>query len=176
VFPLTMLKGNLAKISTTPKFSFITPNLCDDGHDTNCAGPDALGSKAGGYVSVDHWLSVWIPRIEQSAAFKKNGLIVITTDEAESSDATSCCNEQPGPNSPSPGIRGPGGGRTGALVIGKCVKAGAKVITPYNHYSLLRSLEDLFGVIHGGSDGKGHLGYAGASGLKPFGKDVFPTC
>jgi hypothetical protein len=176
VFPLTMLKGNLAKVSTTPKFSFITPNLCDDGHDTNCAGPDALGSKAGGYVSVDHWLSVWIPRIEQSAAFKKNGLIVITTDEAESSDATSCCNEQPGPNSPSPGIRGPGGGRTGALVIGKCVKAGAKVNTPYNHYSLLRSLEDLFGVIHGGSDGKGHLGYAGASGLKPFGKDVFPTC
>jgi phosphatidylinositol-3-phosphatase len=37
--------------------------------------------------------------------------------------------------------------------------------TPYNHYSLLRSVEDLFGL--------GHLGYAGQDGLKAFGADVF---
>ena len=176
VFPLTTLTSNLTSLTSTPKFSFITPNLCDDGHDTNCAGPDAKGSKAGGLVSIDHFLSVWVPRIKQSAAFKKNGIIIITTDEASSSDTSSCCNEQAGPNDPQPGIQGPGGGRTGTLVIGKCVAAGKKDATPYNHYSLLRTLEDLFGITTGGSDKRGHLGFAGASGLKSFGKDVFPNC
>jgi len=176
VVPLTKLKTDLKQTSTTRRFSFITPNLCNDGHDTNCAGPDAKGSKAGGLVSIDHFLSVWVPLIKQSPAFKKNGLLIITTDEATTSDSSSCCNEQPGPTDPQPGIRGPGGGRIGTLVIGHCVGAGRKVKTPYNHYSLLRSLENLFGIHHGGSDGKGHLGYAGAKGLKAFGSDVFNKC
>jgi len=37
--------------------------------------------------------------------------------------------------------------------------------TPYNHYSLLRSVEDLFRL--------DHLGYAGQAGLVPFGSDVY---
>jgi hypothetical protein len=37
--------------------------------------------------------------------------------------------------------------------------------TAYNHFSMLRSMEDLFGV--------GHLGYAAQSGLRPFGSDVY---
>jgi hypothetical protein len=176
VVPLTALRSDLQRVSTTPRFSFITPNLCDDGHDTNCKGKDVKGSTAGGLVSIDHFLSVWVPRIKQSPAFQRDGLLIITTDEASTSDATSCCNEQPGPNDPQPGIHGPGGGRTGALVIGHCVGGGRKVTTPYNHYSLLRTLEDLFGVRTGGTDGKGHLGYAAASGLKPFGRDVFNKC
>jgi hypothetical protein len=176
VVPLTRLTNDLKQVSTTKRFSFITPNLCDDGHDTNCKGKDATGSKAGGLVSIDHFLSVWVPRIKQSPAFKRDGLLIITTDEASTSDATACCNEQPGPSDPNPGISGPGGGRTGTLVIGHCVGAGRKVKTPYNHYSLLRSLENLFGIHKGGADGKGHLGYAGAKGLKAFGSDVFNKC
>jgi hypothetical protein len=43
----------------------------------------------------------------------------------------------------------------------------------YNHYSALRSFEDLLGVWKGGSDGFGHLGFAGQPGLAPFGRDVF---
>jgi hypothetical protein len=43
----------------------------------------------------------------------------------------------------------------------------------YNHYSALRSYEDLLGIKHGGIDGFGHLGFAGAPGLAPFGPDVF---
>ena len=38
---------------------------------------------------------------------------------------------------------------------------------------MLRSIEDLLGVTTGGSDSQGHLGYAGAADLKPFGADVF---
>ena len=46
-----------------------------------------------------------------------------------------------------PGITGPGGGRIGALVIAPgFVKPGTTTSRPYNHYSLLASLEDVFGL------------------------------
>jgi hypothetical protein len=177
VTPLPQLARDLKSVRTTPSFSFITPNLCDDGHDAPCKGKDAKGSNAGGLTSIDHFLSVWVPRIEASPAFKKDGLLVITTDEANvTSDASACCGELPGPNSPMPGIYGQGGGRIGTLLLGRCIAHGKKVSTDYNHYSLLRSFEDLFGIRSGGSDGRGHLGYAGASGLTAFGRDVFSAC
>jgi hypothetical protein len=177
VGPLTALTADLGSTRTTANFSFITPNLCNDGHDAPCVGSDATGSHAGGLASIDHFLSVWVPRIEKSPAFRKDGLLLITTDEAAvNDDASSCCGEQPGPTDPMPGIHGPGGGRTGTLAIGRCITPGSKVATPYNHYSLLRSLEDLFGITSGGTDGKGHLGFAAATGLSPFGRDVFSHC
>lgn len=176
VVPLTALAANLRREATTPRFAFITPDLCDDGHDTGCAGPDAKGQRAGGLASVDNFLSVWVPRIERSAAYRHGGLIVITSDESATSDATSCCGERAGPTDPMPGISGPGGGRVGTLVIGRCVARGRRDATPYNHYSLLRSLEDLFGVRTGGTDGRGHLGFAAAAGLRPFGRDLFARC
>jgi hypothetical protein len=121
-----------------------------------------------------------VPRILDSSAYQQDGLLVITTDESEwgesQQDSTSCCGEQPGPDTPMPGITGVGGGRTGALVIGKCVAAGATDPTAYNHYALLRSLEDIYGISTGGSDGHGHLGYAGAAGVTAFGPDVFSAC
>ena len=176
VVSLQHLAGDLASEGTTPNFSFITPDLCHDGHDATCADT----TENGGLVGVNDFLSYWVPKIEASPAFQDNGLLVVTTDESEFSqsgeDSTACCNEQPGPNSPLPGILGPGGGRIGSVVVGRCVGAGVQDATPYNHYSLLRSLEDLFGVTTGGSDGKGHLGFAGASDLSSFGPDVFSTC
>jgi hypothetical protein len=42
-----------------------------------------------------------------------------------------------------------------------------------NHYSALRSYDDLLGLHHGGADRRGHLGFAAAPGLLPFGEDVF---
>jgi hypothetical protein len=62
----------------------------------------------------------------------------------------------------------------GAVVLNsKWVQPGTVNQTPYNHYSALRSYEDLLGIKTGGSDGQGHLGFAGQVGLKPFGSDVF---
>jgi hypothetical protein len=176
VVPLPHLTADLAKASATRSLSYIVPDLCNDGHDAPCVGPDVAGSTAGGLVSADHFLKLWVPRIQASPAYRAGGLIIVTTDEAENDDATACCGEQAGPNSPMPGITGPGGGRIGSLVIGRCVRPGATVTTPYNHYSLLRSLEDLYGIRTGGSDAKGHLGYAGAAGLAAFGPDVFSSC
>lgn len=43
----------------------------------------------------------------------------------------------------------------------------------YNHFSALRSYEDLLGLHSGGDDGQGHLGFAAMPGMLPFGPDVF---
>ncbi|HEX3706775.1 MAG TPA: alkaline phosphatase family protein [Mycobacteriales bacterium] len=176
VVPLSKLKAALKHVGTTPRFAFITPDLCNDGHDTGCAGPDAKGKRTGGLASVDDFLSTWIPRIEHSPAYQNGGLIIITSDESETQDSTSCCGEKPGPTDPLPGVSGPGGGKVGTLVIGRCVARGRRDATHYNHYSLLRSLENIFGITKGGTDGHGHLGYAAATGLKPFGSDLFSRC
>ncbi|WP_194923666.1 alkaline phosphatase family protein [Catenulispora pinisilvae] len=99
------------------------------------------------------------------------------TDTAQS--VVACCDELPGPNTTQPGDQAfgqdttPGGGITGAVMISRFIKPGSVSAQPYNHYSWLRSMEDLFGVKHGGTDGKGHLGYAAADGLRPFGGDVY---
>ncbi len=68
-----------------------------------------------------------------------------------------------------------GGGDVGMVLISKFNKPGSTVSTFYNHYSFLRSLEDLFAVAKAspGLDGKGHLGFAAQAGLKAFGSDVF---
>jgi hypothetical protein len=176
VVRLGRLRTALHRVRTTPRFAFITPNLCNDGHDKPCVGKDARGSNAGGLVSVDHFLRTWIPRIKHSPAYRKNGLIIVTSDESATSDTASCCNEQPGPTDPFPGITGPGGGRVGTLVLGHCVRRGARDPRHYNHYSLLRSLENLYGIRAGGTDGHGHLGYAAQAGLRPFGHDLFTRC
>jgi hypothetical protein len=176
VVPLTEMTKDLKRVATTPRFAFITPDLCNDGHDTNCVGADAKGGHKGGLASVDNFLQVWVPKILKSPAWKKGAILMVTADESETGDATACCGEQPGPTNPMPGIFGPGGGKIGTLVIGKCVAPGKRVRTPYNHYSLLRSLEDLYGIRTGGTDGHGHLGYAAASGLRAFGRDLFSRC
>ncbi len=178
VVPLVGLQSDLASIEKTANFTFITPNLCNDGHDSECAdgGP-------GGLVAADAFLRHWVPLIMASPAYRKDGLLIITFDEADVPDPSqatdnfdACCNEQPGPNiaptnvvdkrpDTGPGIAGAGGGRTGAVLLSPFIKAGTKSSVPYNHYSMLRSLEDMFGL--------SHLGYAGQKGLQPFGKDVF---
>ena len=61
------------------------------------------------------------------------------------------------------------------MLISRYIKPGTVSNTYYNHYSTLRSLEDIFGVAAGspGLDGEGHIGYAAQPGLAPFGTDVF---
>ena len=118
VVPLDRLPADLASTQSTPNYSFITPNLCDDGHDSPC-----VDGRPGGLVSSDAFLRAWVPRILASPAFRKDGLLLVTFDEAETGDATACCDEQPGPNTPNPGGDDCGTGRRedrrgGALAVG----------------------------------------------------------
>jgi hypothetical protein len=68
-----------------------------------------------------------------------------------------------------------GGGDTGSVLISPYIKPGTVSSVSYNHYSWLRTMEDLFNVSSAspGLDGQGHLGYAAQPGLAPFGPDVF---
>jgi phosphatidylinositol-3-phosphatase len=164
---LNQLSGDLASESTTPNYAFITPDLCNDGHDSPCA--DGVGP--GGLTQADSFLQSLIPQIEASPAYRNRGLIVITFDEAHggtspADDGSACCGEQAGPNSPFPGglTLGMGGGKVGAVLLSPCITAGTVTSQPYNHYSLLRSVEDNFALPH--------LGFAGQAGLRPFGTDI----
>ncbi len=155
VVNLDRLEGDLASVDRTPNYAFITPDLCADGHDATCA--DA--GQPGGYAGIDAFLREWVPKIEASPAFRQDGLLVITFDEAEH-DSTACCDEPTGPSTLAPGQQGPGGGKVGAVLLGPYAKPGATVQTPVNHYGYLRSVEDVFGL--------GHLGYAAQAGLATF--------
>ncbi|HEY2215465.1 MAG TPA: alkaline phosphatase family protein [Acidimicrobiales bacterium] len=187
--PSGHLAKDLKSQKTTPRFAFITPNLCSDGHDGTCQGTNSTGGHVGGLAGADQFLQAWMPLLLNSPAYKSgNTLIVITFDEADVDTsspgyAADCCDELPGPNTHAPGnaalssdASAPGGGQIGALLL------NAKYIVPgttdtsgsYNHYSALRSYEDLLGLTTGGTDGLGHVGYAAAKGLQPFGHDVFP--
>jgi hypothetical protein len=159
---LSQLPTDLASSSTTANLSYITPNLCNDGHDSPC-----VDGRLGGLASVNAWLQVWVPKILNSPAYQADGELIITADEADSpqSDATACCGEGPGPNSPLPGIAGLGGGRIGALVLSRWTAPNTWSTTPYNHYSLLASIEDIFRLPY--------LGYARTAGLNRFGLDVY---
>jgi len=159
---LSKLPADLQTVPTTPNLTYITPNLCHDGHDAPCK-----NGESGGLVSADTFLKTWVPRIQNSPAYQKDGLLVVTFDESDSpqSDSSASGGEVPGPNSPLPGIGGPGGGRVGAVVISPYTKAGTISHVGYNHYSLLASIEDLFCLPH--------LGFAAKPDLPRFGRDVY---
>ena len=122
------LAQDLSSMKTTPRFGFITPNLCNDGHDGTCAGPNSVGTDTGGLVGADDFLKAWVPLITKSPAYKSGQLLlVITFDEADvggDDDAQACCGEVSGPNTHAPGNAGdatdaqaPGGGQIGALLF-----------------------------------------------------------
>jgi hypothetical protein len=191
---------DLRELRTTPDFMFVTPNLCNDGHDATCAGPNVEGGHAGGLVGADLWLKHWMPMIFASPAYRSGKmLVVITFDEGAATDARACpaanqadCGSPTGPNVTNPGFSTllglfglqtpptapfvyPGGGQIGAVLFNRrFIEPGTVDDTGvYNHYSALRSYEDILGIHRGGDDGFGHLGYAAKAGLKPFGRDVF---
>jgi len=92
---------DLRKIETTPAFMFVTPNLCNDGHDAICAGPnvegttDSSGRNIGGLVGADLWLKHWMPMIFASPTYRSGQLLVVLTfDESGLRDARAC----PAPN------------------------------------------------------------------------------
>jgi phospholipase C len=149
VVDYTHFADDLKSTDATPNLSFITPNLCNDGHDSPC-----VDGNPGGLESADGWLQQQVPAILDSPAYKQDGMLVITFDETEAKTS--------GPSG-IPG--GTAGGRVGALVISPFTKGGTTSDRMYNHYSLLASIEDIFSVPR--------LGYAGAPGLNSFGPDVF---
>jgi hypothetical protein len=173
---LDSLGADLAKKVTkqTPALSYIVPNACHSGAELPCE-----AGRLAGPIGAEDFLKTVIPEITASPAYKENGLIAITSSQARqagaTADASSCCispvfpNLPPTPEAePVTGLVKPtgGGGKVGLLLISPFVKPGSvnETVT-YNHYSLLLTIEELFGLEK--------LGYAGEPALLPFDETVF---
>jgi hypothetical protein len=136
-----------------PNLVFITPDTCDDGHDAPCKGEKA--GQPGGLTSADLWLQHNVPLILNSPAYKDNGALFITFDEASNSDTSGCC---------ASGLSGngtDGGGRIGLLMLSPLITAGHGTDAYYDHHSLLRTIEDGFGITE-------HLNNAGSAKEHPM--------
>jgi len=108
VVPLTALDTDLA--GATPRFVWISPDLCHDGHD--CSSRQA-----------DDFLSDLVPKILASAAWRDDGVLLLTWDEDD----------------------GNGGNRVPAIVAAPRL-ASHQTSRPHDHYSLLATVEDRLGV------------------------------
>jgi hypothetical protein len=163
---LDKLASDLSNPKSTPSFAYIAPDLCHDGSPTPCAS----GAPAG-IAAAEGFLKRVVPEILGSKAYKESGLLAITVDEAPSSgefaDSSSCCGQPQFPNlPPSTSALGPeGGGQVGALLLSPYIAKAGVSQEPYNHFSLLRTTEDLFGLKH--------LGYAGLSKVNSFEPSIF---
>jgi phospholipase C len=116
VRPFAQLANDLARRSTA-RYNFITPDICDDMHDS-CAPANNM------VLQGDTWLASHVPAILDSQAYKQGGAIVITWDEAATGD-----------------------GPIGMIVLSPFAKGHGYTNTiHYTHSSLLRSLEVIFGV------------------------------
>ncbi|MCU1587359.1 MAG: phosphoesterase, partial [Frankiales bacterium] len=132
-----------------PAFSFITPDTCHDGHDNPCA-----GATTGGLAAADAWLSTELPRLLTYLG-NNNGLLIINFDEGSTpagAAALATPTDYVCPTCASLGL----GGRTGAILVSPRLPQGAVVSTSYDHFSLLRTVEDSFGISE-------HLNLAGVA-------------
>ena len=114
--PYTELAPDLQQ-NTEANYNFITPNLCNDMHDTCAPLNDSV--KQG-----DTWLAQNLPTILNSQAYMNGGIVFITWDEGEGGD-----------------------GPVGMIVLSNDAKGGGYSNTiQYTHSSTLRTLEEIFGV------------------------------
>jgi phosphatidylinositol-3-phosphatase len=114
--PYSEMAADLAK-NTMARYNFITPNLCDDGH-------DICMPLANSVAQTDNWLSTEIPKILASQAYTNNGAIFIVWDEGVDGD-----------------------GPIGMILLSPLARGGGYFNhIHYTHSSLLRSVQEIFGV------------------------------
>ena len=120
--PLKELTTDLAN-NTTARYNYITPNLCNDMHDT-------CSTTVSRQMVADNWLKSIVPQILNSQAYKDGGALFITWDEGEGRDPTG--KELDGP--------------IGMIVLSPLAKANYSNSIHYTHSSLLRTLQEIFGI------------------------------
>ncbi len=104
------------------KFTFITPNLCNDMHSCPSQSDGATETRTG-----DTWLSTFVPKLLATSEYQAgNTVVVLTWDEDDYSSSN--------------------GNHIATIVISPSTPAGAQISTRYDHYSLLRTTEDLLGL------------------------------
>jgi hypothetical protein len=151
--PLQQLQTDLAN-NTVARYNWITPDQFNDMHTALANGFTYHGvnytGDAASIAQGDKFLSILVPQIMASQAYKNNGLILIWNDETEGGDDPS---------------------RTSTLIaISPLAKGNAFNSTvPYTHSSDLKSMQELFGVY---GPNRSFLGDAGSAGTNDF-SDLF---
>lgn len=107
-------------------FNMVIPNSCDDG-EADCK---PVNNR---YTQFDDFLAQEVPKIEASPAFGSNGVIIVTYDEDERAGGIAAKN----------GFGS--GGHVVCAIISPLATAGS-CGQQYFHYSLLRTIEDGFGL------------------------------
>jgi phosphatidylinositol-3-phosphatase len=116
VVPYTQLAGDLSS-NTVARYNFLTPNLCDDMHDTCTPVSNEI-------LQGDTWLSNNLPQILASQAYLNGGVVFITWDEGENGD-----------------------GPIGMIVLSPVAKGGGyNNAIHYTHSSTLRTVQEILGV------------------------------
>jgi hypothetical protein len=202
VLPLGMntLGKDLASIATTANYTFITPNLCNDGHDVPCVAPGQAMNTASDFSNENAFLAFWVPMITRSPAFKQDGLLLITFDESAAAhngnvgtdtanDGSSCCNEtnEIDPNTATPGQPGPPLGAAVTYVNGSGNgtpgnsgggRTGTILVSPFIKPGTMTATNyNHYGALRSVEDefGFAHLGFAADPMIAPFGTDIFGT-
>jgi hypothetical protein len=122
---LTPLLASGAPATSVPRFVWVTPNLCHSGHD---CGPSTGGA----------WLAGFVTSVTASPAWRDGGALVVTWDEGTDNRGLDATTGRSGDTD--------GGGNVLTLVIAPGIPSGLTVSTPFDHYSLLRTVEDAFGL------------------------------
>jgi len=135
--PLTALDRDLA--TSPPSFGYIVPDECSDMHGAPpyCVDSGDPGDESdNALVRIADRLAGRIVAQITGAPFwsRGNNAIVITFDEGADGDTSGCCGTDPG------------NGRVTTIVITSHGPRGLQDPTPYNHYSLLQSLQRAFGL------------------------------
>jgi hypothetical protein len=100
-----------------PTYTWISPNLCDDGHDCGVAGSDRFLARAG-------------PALLRELG--PHGFLVLTWDEGSSERA--CC----------AGVAR--GGQIATILAGPDVRRGVRDSRPVDHYGVLGTIEEALGL------------------------------
>ncbi len=134
--PVDQLGGDVRR-GTVPAFSWVIPDECHDQHGDPpyCIdGGDPFDKQDQRLVaSGDAYLGHLVATITGGAFWAKgNNAIVITYDEGD--DDAGCCGTTPG------------GGQVATVVVTSHGPRGLRDATPYNHYALLRTIQNNFGL------------------------------
>ena len=115
-------------------FSWISPDQCNDMHGRDAPRIDSCSYNNEQLLisAGDLFLKSWVEKIMASKAWTENSVIFITWDESDFPyfDGSGCCDAVPG------------GGHVMTLVILRSDLKPRRSDTPYNHYSLLATIED----------------------------------
>ncbi len=127
LLPFSQLGPELAgPASGVPRFVWVTPNVCHDGH--SCPAAEAAA-----------WLDTFVAEVTASQAWRQGGVLFVTWDEGSFGDARQATPQ--GTVVPSGG-----GGHVLTLVVSPSVPPGRVVATPLSHDALLATIERAFGL------------------------------